>query len=353
MLTSFDRWAANFVLNGSTLWLLLGVAVVGWLVSRWCWHWVDCLTWDIPAWRGRVCPQCGAVSRLTLSGLLGISRDQRTCAGCGTVAPQHWAGSLVIAGLFAVVTWGVAKGECQHLTYGGSIDWIHWRIPYHLILITLLLTATLIDFKLYIIPDSITIPGMILGILGATWFGNLHLVPLWVDANQEVAGIHGPYIPDWIKLHWYWHGFAWSLAGLIAGGGLTWLVRGLSHLVLGREALGFGDVTLMAMIGSFIGWQPVLFVFALAPVCGLGIALLAWLLTGKSYVPYGPYLSASTLVVLMSWRWLWNPLRFIFGHAPTIAALVGGAVVTMALLLGCIRLFRAIPVERSSSERAE
>ncbi len=282
-----------------------------------------------------------------MGALFGLPVSHFRCPVCGSGASRHWAASLLVAGLFAVFAWAVGKAECQSLTYGGSIDWIHWRIAYHLLLITLLLTATVIDFKLYIIPDSITVTGMILGIIGATWFGNLHLVPLWVDANLEVAGIHGPYIPDWIKLHWYWHGFAWSMVGLLVGGGLTWLVRSVSHLMLGKEALGFGDVTLMAMIGSFIGWQPVLFVFALAPVCGLGIALLAWLMTGKAYVPYGPFLSASTLVVLLTWRWLWTPLRFIFGHGPTIGALVGGAVLTMALLLGCIRLFRAIPAKRA------
>lgn len=346
MLTSFDRWAANQVLNGSTVWLLVLAAVAGWLVSRWCWRWVDCLTWDVPSWRGPVCPQCGAEQKRSIPDRFRGLVSNHRCSGCGFQIPRRWLASFLVALLFAAFTWAVAKGECQHLTYGGSIDWIHWRILYHLTLITLLITATVIDFKLYIIPDSITIPGMIIGVLGATWFGNLQLIPLWADANHEVAGLHGPYIPEWIKLHWYWHGFAWSSAGLLVGGGLTWIVRVISRLILGKEALGFGDVTLMAMIGSFIGWQPVIFVFALAPVCGLGIALLAWLITGKTYVPYGPYLSASTLAVLLTWRWLWSPLRYIFGHAPTIGALVGGAILTMALLLGCIRLFRAIPTNR-------
>jgi leader peptidase (prepilin peptidase)/N-methyltransferase len=347
MLTPFDRWAAFHVVNGSALWLMVTAGVVGWLVSRWCWHWVDCLTWDVPPWRGPVCPQCGVIPKLTIAERLRAVLSRRRCAACNYRTPRRWLASAVVALLFASFAWVVAKAECQSLTYGGSIDWIHWRIAYHLLLISLLITATVIDFKLYIIPDSITVTGMILGVLGATWFGNLQLIPLWVDANQEVVGIHGPYIPEWIKLHWYWHGLAWSLVGLLVGGGLTWLVRSISSAILGQEAMGFGDITLMAMIGSFVGWQPILFVFALAPVCGMGIALFARLLTGKTYVPYGPYLSASTLVVLCTWRWLWMPLRLIFGHPPTIIALVGGAIATLALLLGCIRLFRSIPVNRA------
>lgn len=347
MLTPFDRWAANYVVNGAALWLMVAFGIAGWVVSRWCWHWVDCMTWDLSPWRGLVCPHCGTVQKSSIADWIRSATVGRRCAACGRSTSAHWLASLLVGLLFAFFAWDVAKAECQSLTYGGSIDWIHWRIVYHLTLITLLIVATVIDFKLYIIPDEITVTGMILGVLGATWFGNLHLVPLWVDANQEVMGIHGPYIPDWIKQHWYWHGLAWSVTGLLVGGGLTWLVRLISSVILGREAMGFGDITLMAMIGSFVGWQPILFVFALAPVCGMGIAVLARLMTGKTYVPYGPYLSASTLVVLCTWRWLWMPLRMILGHPPTIAALVGGALLALAILLGCIRLFRAIPVKRA------
>ncbi|GIS60188.1 MAG: hypothetical protein CM1200mP2_24130 [Planctomycetaceae bacterium] len=85
----------------------------------------------------------------------------------------------------------------------------------------------------------------------------------------------------------------------------TWLVRSVSGLVLGREALGLGDVTLMAMIGSFVGWQPVLFIFLLAPFCGLVVGLLARVLTNRPFVPYGPFLAAAASVVLLAWRWIW------------------------------------------------
>ncbi len=53
------------------------------------------------------------------------------------------------------------------------------------------------------------------------------------------------------------------MTGLIAGGGLTWILRLVSSVLLGQEALGFGDVTLMAMIGSFVGWQPILATLAI------------------------------------------------------------------------------------------
>lgn len=383
MLTPFDRWAADSVVNGSAWGLIAIFAVCGFVVSRWCWHWIDCLTWDVSPFSGSICPFCGTprvrvgtgrifdgqARRATLpssfpnqaqpvesrvevapvSGDLPMSPAGElppTQVSCGHRIPGRWWWSLLVAILFAGYAWAVGKGECQSLTEGGSIDWIHWRIIYHLFLITLLITATGIDFRVYLIPDSITLTGVIVGIGGAVWFGNLHLIPVWIDANQEVPGIHGPYIPDWIKVHWHWHGLAWSVCGLVAGAGVTWLVRLMSFWILGREALGFGDVTLMAMIGSFTGWQPILLIFAFAPLCGIVMVLCAHFLCGKNYIPYGPYLSLSTLIVLLTWKWQWKPLRYVFGHAPTMLALAAGAFLTLAVLLGCLRLYRALPGRR-------
>ena len=57
----------------------------------------------------------------------------------------------------------------------------------------------------------------------------------------------------------------------------------------------------------------------------------------------GPYLSAAAFLVLMTWRWLWQPTRSIFGHWPTMLALSGISAASLALLLGLLRLYRAIP----------
>ena len=101
-------------------------------------------------------------------------------------------------------------------------------------------------------------------------------------------------------------------------------MRGLSGFILRREALGFGDVTLLAMIGTFIGWQPTVFVFVLAPLCGLVCTVPLRLVSRKAYLPYGPFLAAATIVVLFSWRWLWPATRLVFGHPLSLALLSGG-----------------------------
>jgi leader peptidase (prepilin peptidase)/N-methyltransferase len=260
----------------------------------------------------------------------------------------RWArGAIVLAAgaLFTLLVLAVTHGRCQWITEGGSVDWGHWRLLYHYVLIGLLMAATTIDFDQYIIPDQITVTGVIVGIGAATCLGNMQLMQVWVDWNH-VDVIEGPYLPEWIKLHPHWHGLAFSLAGLITGAGITWLARMISRSVLGMEALGLGDVTLMAMIGSFLGWQPIVFVFLLAPLCGIVVAIVLWLTKRRRAVPYGPFLSAAAIVVLFTWRWLWTPTREIFGHWPTLVALAVGVTGGMAALLGLLRLYRAIPVER-------
>lgn len=256
------------------------------------------------------------------------------------VAVPNWPGS-------------VRPLHVQWLTEGGSVDFAQYRIPFQFCLMCLLLVATAVDVDQYLIPDEITVTGTLVGVVWAVAIGNMHLVPVWVDWN-EAHLLWGPYIPQWIKVHSHLHGLAFSLAGLATGAGLTWLARVISQTVLRIEALGFGDVTLMAMIGTYLGWQPVLFVFLLAPMCGLVVAVTVRLLHGRRAIPYGPYLSAAAVIVLFTWKWLWNPTREAFGHWQTLAAFAVLVCATLAVLLGLLRLYRAIPVtRRTESESGE
>lgn len=292
------------------------------------------------------CRACGTPLRLVERiPLVGPLIWGGRCRNCGTPLGSRILLTQVGTGLvFAVYAAAVLHFRAQEIPEGGHVHWIQWRVLYHLILFSLLIVATGIDFELYIIPDSITVTGIVIGLAGAAWFGNLQLVPLWIDWNVEMVHLLGPHIPDWIKQHHHWHGLAWSTAGLAVGGGITWLVRVVSSLIVGRESLGFGDVTLMAMIGSFIGWQPVVMVFLLAPLCGVAIGLTLRLCSSRAAVPYGPYLSAAAAIVLIGWRWLWTPTRVIFGHWQTLATLFGVAMGGLIVLLGALRLYRMIPV---------
>ena len=105
---------------------------------------------------------------------------------------------------------------------------------------------------------------------------------------------------------WYQGGASWeallsALVGMAASGGLVWLVRIVGTAVLNREAMGFGDVTLMAMIGAFLGWQPCLVIFFLAPFAGLVVGVLRLILFRDKEIPYGPFLCLATLLVILYW----------------------------------------------------
>ena len=111
--------------------------------------------------------------------------------------------------------------------------------------------------------------------------------------------------------------------------------------IIGRS--GSGKSTLMAMIGSFLGWQAVTLVFLLAPVAGLTVGVVVRIVSGKTYLPYGPWLSIAAVVVLFNWGRLWEQTRMIFSDWLSVAALGGIGSVGFVLLLGMVRLFKSIP----------
>ncbi len=123
-----------------------------------------------------------------------------------------------------------------------------------------------------------------------------------------------------------------SLIGMAVAGGMTWGVRLSASYGFGAEALGFGDVTLMAMIGAYVGWQPSLIIFFLAPMLALLFVVARWVVTRDTATPYGPYLCAAAAVLLVGWDSLWTrraaPL-FELG-----AGFIMGGLVTCVVLIG-------------------
>ncbi|MBS0263989.1 MAG: prepilin peptidase [Planctomycetes bacterium] len=202
------------------------------------------------------------------------------------------------------------------------------RYACHLVLLIALIVATFIDFDLRVIPDSVTVPTMVIGALANTILGDVFIVPLWYQTPAMAGAAWGYFIPfrdvlsapawgwlnnwphylgvpQWMIAHPHWHGLCVSLAGIVVGGGSIWAVRLAGQWALQREAMGFGDVMLMAMIGSFIGWQGTLMVFALAIGLSVMVALPAALRRRDHELPYGPYLAGGTLILLLAGRWIW------------------------------------------------
>jgi leader peptidase (prepilin peptidase)/N-methyltransferase len=90
------------------------------------------------------------------------------------------------------------------------------------------------------------------------------------------------------------------------GAGLIWSVRVIFSAILGKEAMGFGDVTLLAMIGTYLGWQAPIYIFFVAPCIGLVFGLVQLALGFGREIPYGPFLCLATAIVMVAWRWFWS-----------------------------------------------
>ena len=287
----------------------------------------------------------------------------------------------------------------------------------HLVLVALMLVASLIDADEKIIPDTITVPGALLGLvfaaayprsllpidvrgfaaggqcvpllltspsrpadwlwgwphggalllgLGCWWLWCVALMPRrWYgrhgwrralglllarfarDASVRLLSLLGLLGSAAIAAMWllggpHWLGFLTALVGMAASGALVWLVRIIGAAILGREAMGFGDVTLMAMIGAFLGWQAGLLVFFLAPFAGLVLGLLVVLLRRDSEIPYGPFLCLGAVLVLVFWASLWRSTATVFAMGSLVPLMVFCCLVLLAVLLSVLQIIKRI-----------
>ncbi|MEN1680979.1 MAG: A24 family peptidase [Planctomycetota bacterium] len=139
-----------------------------------------------------------------------------------------------------------------------------------------------------------------------------------------------------------WMGLLSSLVGLAACGLLVWAVRIIGGAVMRREAMGFGDVTLMMMVGVYTGWQAGPIIFFLAPLAGIFLGVLNLLVHGDKAIPYGPFLCLATVFVLLIWAplWMWaEPLLAFPALVPTVLVV---CFALLAVLLAMLQGLKAL-----------
>ena len=157
----------------------------------------------------------------------------------------------------------------------------------------------------------------------------------WLVVSMGVVGSLA------IGLVWWrgepsWVGLLTALVGMAISGGLVWLVRIFGGVALGKEAMGFGDVTLMAMIGAFLGWQASLIIFFVAAFIGLAVGVVYWLVRRVPKIPYGPFLCLGALVVMVRWPFFWDRFAPMFEVMFELGWLVPLVVVACMLLMGIL-----------------
>jgi leader peptidase (prepilin peptidase)/N-methyltransferase len=134
-----------------------------------------------------------------------------------------------------------------------------------------LLAICFIDYDFQIIPDSITLPGIVVGIATS-------LLP---------AGI----------------GILESVIGVVVGGGLLYLVAEIGDRIFKKESMGGGDIKMAAMLGSFLGWKHVFLIFFGSACIGLVVSVIMMLFSAKlrrsRLIPFGPFLSIAGFIAMI------------------------------------------------------
>ncbi len=139
----------------------------------------------------------------------------------------------------------------------------------YFIFIASLLVITFIDIDHRIIPDIITLPGIPIGLVASFALPKVTLLS--------------------------------SVLGLLAGGGSLWGVAWAYHRITGKDGMGGGDIKLLAMIGTIVGWQGVIFTIFVSSAVGTIIGMTVMLVKGKNMkfaVPFGPFLAIGAMAYL-------------------------------------------------------
>ncbi|MGH7165280.1 MAG: prepilin peptidase [Nitrospiraceae bacterium] len=208
-------------------------------------------------WPGSHCPACSApisprdnvpiVSYLLLGG---------RCRACrARISPRYPLVELANAVGYVVILWRFGTG---------------WTALAYALLFSALLVIACVDLAHMIVPDLITLPGIVLGFLLAAT-----VLPV---------------------------GLVNSLLGILVGGGLLWLLAWASPYLFGKEGMGGGDIKLLAMIGAFLGWKPTLLTVMIAAIVGsvVGLSLIACkAMQRNQYLPFGPFLALGAILAML------------------------------------------------------
>jgi leader peptidase (prepilin peptidase)/N-methyltransferase len=144
------------------------------------------------------------------------------------------------------------------------------------IFVAAMIVISFIDLDVRIVPDVISLPGIVLGLA-------LSIIGYFLNSGSTTL-IPGPVS---------------SLIGIIAGGGFLLATAWIYEKITGVEGMGGGDIKLLAMIGAFLGWPSIPMTLFFASVVGSVVGLTCMVLTGagrRLALPFAPFLCSGAVL---------------------------------------------------------
>jgi leader peptidase (prepilin peptidase) / N-methyltransferase len=213
------------------------------------------------------CPTCGAPIRAWHNvPLLSWLLLRGKCATCrAPISARYPLVEALTAVLSALIAWKFGLG---------------WPSLMGLLLTWFLIALTFIDIDHQLLPDSLTLPLLWLGLFLSLWSAHAAGSAVPVDTRS-------------------------SLIGAMAGYASLWSVYHLFRLLTGKDGMGYGDFKLFAALGAWFGWQMLVPIILIASITGavVGLSLIALRRQGRSTpIPFGPFLASAGWLMLMIGR---------------------------------------------------
>jgi leader peptidase (prepilin peptidase) / N-methyltransferase len=238
------------------------------------------------------CPHCRTpiawYHNIPLVSFLALGARCHSCKA--RISPRYFLVEFLVAVLFLLVwlKWNPIPSHAGLSTVApdpGMLGLVRvtsfLQVPVYWLAVCGLVLGTFVDFDHLIIPDRVTLGGIVAGLILSV------LVPAMHDQTTALKGL------------------MYSAIGAAVGWGLLHAVAILGQFIFRKEAMGFGDVKLMGAIGAFFGWKATLFTVVLSSAFGALVGIVLVLMKKRemqSKIPYGPYLALAATIWI-----LWGP----------------------------------------------
>ncbi|MCJ7590503.1 MAG: A24 family peptidase [Woeseiaceae bacterium] len=210
------------------------------------------------------CPSCGTlITAWQNIPLISYLFLRGRCATCKVpISMRYPAVELLTALLAATVAWHFGAG---------------WEALMAIVLSITLVAIAMIDADTQLIPDSIVLPLMWLGLAMSLFHPMPGANSLFISPRDAIVGAMAGYLTLW---------------------SVFWLFK----IVTGKDGMGYGDFKLLAALGAWLGWQQLPMIIMMSAVVGAAINIVAIVARGKDRsipIPFGPYLAAAGWITMI------------------------------------------------------